>query len=71
MPKQPDSRELQSALFEAVGFYRDAMRPFLVQSLQRAAYGDVKTVIRSSLSEGHARQFDDALVQNDGSMKRR
>ena len=68
-PKYPDSMALQSALYEAVGFYRDAMRPFLVQSLQRAAYGDVKAVIRSSLSEGHARQFDDALVQNDGSIE--
>ena len=65
--KHPDSMALQSALYEAVGFYRDAMRPFLVQSLQ--AYSDVKAVIRSSLSEGHARQFDDALVQNDGSIE--
>ena len=67
--KQPDNIAIQSALYEAVGFYRDAMRPFLVQVLQQVENGDVATVIKSSLSEGHARQFEDALVQNDGSIE--
>ena len=69
MAKGPDTIALLSALYEAVNYYRDAMRPFIIQNLLILSNGDVATMIRQSLSERMARQFDDALVQSSENLE--
>ncbi len=67
--KRSDATALLSALNEAVSYYRDAMRPFIIQCLSMSSNGDVPAMIRQSLSEGIARQFDDALVRSNENLE--
>ncbi len=54
-------RPNRKALDDALGIYRDAMRPFIIRCLKRVPRRKVDSVIRSALRDGQYNQFEQNL----------
>lgn len=62
-------RPNKTALIKAIDIYRDAMRPFIVRNLRSTPGRRVEDVIRRSLNDSQAAQFQSNLARNPGDIE--